>query len=119
MTRARWVVLAVIAALVAAFFALHLNRYFTLEQLQASRATLVAWRDANPLLSSVTYFALYVTVATLSLPGAAILTLAAGAIFGLLWGVLLVSFASSIGATLAMLAARFVLRDAVQALFGD
>ena len=65
------------------------------------------------------YFAVYVAVASLSLPGAAILTLAGGGVFGLGWGLLLVSFASTLGATVSFLAARFVLRDAVQARFGE
>jgi uncharacterized membrane protein YdjX (TVP38/TMEM64 family) len=76
-------------------------------------------RDASPVLASAGFFALYVVVATLSLPGAGILTLAAGAIFGLVWGVVLVSFASSLGATTAMLVARFLLHDLVQKRYGD
>jgi dihydrolipoamide dehydrogenase len=118
-TKGRWILVAAFAALIAAFFVLDLDRYLTLEQLQASRAKLVALRDAHPVAASAAYFAVYVTVATLSLPGAAILTLAGGAVFGVLWGTLLVSFASSIGATLAMLAARFLFHDTVQARFGD
>jgi hypothetical protein len=74
---------------------------------------------ANPLQTVAAFFVIYVATTGLSLPGAAILTLAAGAIFGLLLGTLIVSFASSIGATLAFLASRFVLRDAMQAKFGD
>ncbi len=70
-------------------------------------------------MTSLLFFVLYIAVAALSLPGAAVLTLAAGALFGLVWGVVLVSFASSIGATLAFLVARFILRDSVQKRFGD
>lgn len=119
MSKIRWATLAALAALIAAFFASGLHRYFTLEQLQQSRIAIVAYRDANPLLASAAFFAIYVGVTALSLPGAAVLTLAGGAIFGVLWGLVLVSFASAIGATLAFLVARFVLRDAIQARFGE
>ena len=69
--------------------------------------------------AALRFFLIYVVVTGLSLPGAAVMTLIAGALFGVLWGTLIVSFASSIGATLAFLASRFVLRDWVQAKFGD
>ena len=73
----------------------------------------------NPLQTMAAFFLVYVAATGLSLPGATILTLAAGAIFGLLWGTVIVSFASSIGATLAFLASRYLLRDSIQAKFGD
>jgi dihydrolipoamide dehydrogenase len=113
------VVLAVIAAGVFAFFAFDLKQYFTIEFFQAQRASIEAYRDAHPLQTALAFFGVYVLVTGLSLPGAAILTLVAGAIFGLLWGVVIVSFASTLGATLAFLASRFLLRDWVQAKFGD
>jgi uncharacterized membrane protein YdjX (TVP38/TMEM64 family) len=119
MTKARWLLLGAIAAAIALFFLLDLNRFLTVEQLQASRARLVEMRDAHPLVFSAAYFATYVTMATLSLPGAFVLTLAGGAVFGLVWGAVLVSFASSIGATTAMLSARFLFHDTVQARYGD
>ncbi len=119
MTKTRWAVLAVFAALIAAFFAFDLGRFLSLEQLRASKAAIDAYRDGHPLLASLAYFLAYVAVTALSLPGAAILTLAGGAVFGLLWGLLLVSFASSIGATLAFLTSRFLLRDAIQSRYGD
>ena len=119
MTRARWAVLAVVLVLVGAFFASGLYRYFTLENLRASRAAIVAYRDAQPVLASAAFFGTYVTFAALSLPAAGILTVAAGAIFGLAWGLALVSFASAIGATLAFLVSRFVLHDVIQKRFGD
>ncbi len=78
-----------------------------------------AWRAASPVFAGFAFFAVYVVVAVLSLPGAAVMTLAAGALFGLLAGTVIVSFASSIGATLAFLASRHLLRDAIQNRFGD
>lgn len=119
MTKGRWALLGVVAALLAAFFALDLGRFLSLEQLRASKAAIDAYRDAHPVLASGAFFGGYVAVTALSVPGAVILTLAAGAIFGLPWGVLLVSFASSIGATLAFLTSRFLLHDAIQRRFGD
>jgi len=117
MTRARWIALGVFVALIATFFSLGLQRYFTLENFKAQQETIIAYRDAHPLASTAMFFGVYVAVAALSLPGAVIMTLAGGAIFGLLWGLVIVSFASSIGATLAFLNARFVLRDAIQSRY--
>jgi pyruvate/2-oxoglutarate dehydrogenase complex dihydrolipoamide dehydrogenase (E3) component/uncharacterized membrane protein YdjX (TVP38/TMEM64 family) len=112
-------VLAIAAAIVA-FFALDLGRFLTLDAVKARQADLAALVEARPLATAAAFFGAYVLATALSLPGAAtVLTLLAGALFGLLGGVLLVSFASSIGATLAFLASRFVLRDAVRARFGD
>jgi pyruvate/2-oxoglutarate dehydrogenase complex dihydrolipoamide dehydrogenase (E3) component/uncharacterized membrane protein YdjX (TVP38/TMEM64 family) len=119
MTRSRLLVLAAAAILIAAFFAFDFERYLTLDSLKAQQATIAVYRDAHPWNAAGIYFILYVVVTGLSLPGAAVLTLAGGAIFGLLWGTVLVSFASSLGATLAFLAARFLFRDAVQARFGE
>ena len=104
---------------IAAFFAFDLGRFFSLDFLRASQASLAALREQQPLLLAAGFFLVYVAVTALSLPGATIVTLAGGAIFGLGWGLLLVSFASSIGATLAFLTARFLLRDSVQARFGQ
>lgn len=101
------------------FFAFDLDRYFSLEFFKAQQAAIEAWRDARPLASALLFFLLYVAVTGLSLPGAAIMTLAGGAIFGLWAGLLIVSFASTVGATLAFLASRFILRDVVQARFGE
>ncbi|MBU2884789.1 FAD-dependent oxidoreductase [Gilvimarinus agarilyticus] len=115
----RVLIVAIIAALFATFFALGLNDYLTLEQLKNSQAQFDQWLEAYPLAVPLVFFAVYVLVTALSLPGAAIMTLAGGALFGLVQGLLLVSFASSIGATLAFLAARFVLRNSVENRFGD
>ena len=119
MNKTRWAVLGVLAALIVAFFAFGLNDYLTLENLQRSKAAIDQYRDAQPVLASAAFFGIYVAVTAVSLPGAGIMTLAGGAIFGLLWGLVLVSFASSIGATLAFLTSRFVLHDFVQARLGD
>jgi len=115
----RALTIAAILSTVAAFFALDLHRELTLEALRASIGDWQAWRDTDPLLAALLFGLAYVAVAALSLPGAAILTLAAGALFGLGWGTLIVSFASSIGATLAFFAARHLLRDSVQGRFGQ
>lgn len=104
---------------IVAFFALGLDRYFSIDALQQSQARLAELRETQPLRLALGYFLVYVAVTALSLPGATIVTLAGGAIFGLGWGLLIVSFASSIGATLAFLTARFLLRDAVQSRFGQ
>jgi uncharacterized membrane protein YdjX (TVP38/TMEM64 family) len=109
------VVAAVVLLAVALFFALDLKSYLSLEYLRAQRTAI----DAYPLQAGLIFFAIYVAVTGLSLPGAAVMTLAAGALFGLLWGTVIVSFASSLGATLAFLTSRFLLRDWVQAKFGD
>ena len=119
MKHSRLLLLAALVLATVLFFAFDLGRYFSLDFFKAQQAAIEAWREARPLAVALLFFALYVAVTGLSLPGAAIMTLVAGAIFGLGWGVLIVSFASTIGATLAFLAARFVLRDAVQARFGE
>jgi len=119
MNKTRLAVVLLVAMLIAAFFAFDLGRYFSLEFFKSQQAAIDGYYHAHPLQTLLVYFALYVAVTALSLPGAAIMTLAGGAIFGLLAGTLVVSFASSIGATLAFLVSRFLLRDWVQARFGD
>ncbi len=119
MNRSRILLLAAIAVLIAVFFIFDLERFLTLGTLKAQQAAIDAYRAAHPALAVILYAVIYVAVTGLSLPGAAILTLAGGAVFGLLWGTIIVSFASSIGATLAFLAARFLFRDAVKARFGE
>ena len=107
-----------LATLLVAFFALDLGRFLSLDYLKSSQARFDALYQAQPWTVVGAYFVIYVAVTALSIPGAVILTLAGGAIFGLGWGTLIVSFASSVGATLAFLAARFVLRDSVETRFG-
>ena len=111
--------LAVIAAAITGFFYFDLNSYLTLEGMKGSLTTFQREIEANPVVSIGVFFAVYVAVTALSLPGAAILTLAAGALFGLAQGLVIVSFASSIGATLAFLVSRFILRDTVRNKFKD
>ena len=109
----------IITLLIGAFFLFDLGRFLSLEYLQSQRAGLVDYFQANPLSMALGFFLVYVAVTGLSLPGAAVLTLVAGAIFGVLWGTIIVSFASTLGATLAFLLSRFLLRDWVQKKFGD
>lgn len=112
------IIAALLLAGVAAFFALDLGRYFSLAFLKESQASFTALFNERPVMVTLVFFAVYVAVTALSLPGAAIMTLAGGASFGLVWGTVVVSFASTVGATLAMLVARYLLRDAIQARFG-
>ena len=119
MNAKRLLLLAVVATLIAGFFAFDLGRYLSLDYFRAQQAAIEAYRAAHPWQSGVIYFLIYVAVTGLSLPGAALMTLIGGAIFGLVWGTVIVSFASTVGATLAFLAARFLLRDSVQQRFGD
>jgi pyruvate/2-oxoglutarate dehydrogenase complex dihydrolipoamide dehydrogenase (E3) component/uncharacterized membrane protein YdjX (TVP38/TMEM64 family) len=111
---------AAVVALVALWAWQHfgLGALLTLDHLKASRDALQAQVQTAPLVTAAIYFALYVAAAALSIPGAVILTLAAGAMFGPGWGLLLVSFASSLGALLAFLVARYLLREGIQARFG-
>ena len=114
------VLLLVIAiTLVALFFHFDLNRLLTLEGLKGSMAQFGQWREQSPLLIIGGFFSLYVLVTALSLPGAAILTLASGALFGLTEGFIIASFASSLGALLAFLVSRYLLRDTIKAKFPE
>jgi pyruvate/2-oxoglutarate dehydrogenase complex dihydrolipoamide dehydrogenase (E3) component/uncharacterized membrane protein YdjX (TVP38/TMEM64 family) len=115
----RLLLLLLAAAAIAAFFVFDLGRYLSLEALKAQQEGLRAYAEMHPLQSAAIFFGIYVAATALSIPGAAILTLGAGAVFGLWRGLLIVSFASSVGATLAFLAARFLLRDMVTRRFGE
>jgi len=109
----------VLIGAIAAYFIFDLGQYLSLENFKASQADIVAVKDANPALYIVGFFLLYVAVTGLSIPGAAIMTLVAGALFGVVVGTLIVSFASTMGATLAFLSSRYLLRDWVQGKFGE
>ena len=113
-----WIAVAAVL-LIAAFFYFELGQFLSLDYLKQKHQTILEFYSQNHLLTIIGYFCLYVAVAALSLPGAAILTLAAGAIFGFLTGLIVVSFASTLGATLAFLISRFLFRDAVQNKFGE
>jgi len=105
--------------LIAAFFIFDLSAYLTLDELKNQQQLLAEYHADKPMMTGLMYVLIYILVTALSLPGATILTLAGGAVFGLAQGLLMVSFASTIGATLAFLAARFLLRDSIQAKFGE
>jgi pyruvate/2-oxoglutarate dehydrogenase complex dihydrolipoamide dehydrogenase (E3) component/uncharacterized membrane protein YdjX (TVP38/TMEM64 family) len=118
-SKARLALFALIAAAAVAFFAFGGYELLRPENLKSLLERVQGYYQARPVPTALAFFAAYVAVTGLSLPGAAVMTLLAGAIFGLLWGVVIVSFASTLGATLAFLASRFLLRDWVQARFGD
>jgi uncharacterized membrane protein YdjX (TVP38/TMEM64 family) len=109
----------VLIGAIAAYFIFDLGQYLSLENFKASQADIVAAKDANPALYIAGFFLLYVAVTGLSIPGAAIMSLVAGALFGVVLGTLIVSFASTMGATLAFLSSRYLLRDWVQGKFGE
>ncbi|MGH1470674.1 MAG: FAD-dependent oxidoreductase [Cellvibrionaceae bacterium] len=109
----------VISVAIAVFFIFDLQEWLTFEKLQASQSAFDEKFNNQPWLVGLSFFCLYVVVTALSLPGAAIMTLAAGALFGLWLGLLIVSFASSVGATLAFLVSRYLFRDVIQNKFGD
>ncbi len=115
----RLALVVALLALVAAYVLFDLGRYLDLEYLKSAHGRVVALVEAQPLVSTVVFFLGYVVITAASLPGAAVMTLAAGAVFGLVWGLVIVSFASSVGATLAMLIARKLLGEWVQRRFAD
>lgn len=112
-------ILGLIIVLVVLFFSFDIQHYLTLEGVKNGLSDFEQWRAQSPFLVAMAFLLIYVLVTALSLPGAAVMTLAAGALFGVLWGTVIVSFASSIGATLAFLVSRYLLKDTVQDRFGD
>jgi pyruvate/2-oxoglutarate dehydrogenase complex dihydrolipoamide dehydrogenase (E3) component/uncharacterized membrane protein YdjX (TVP38/TMEM64 family) len=119
MSKSKLLLVLVLIAAIAAFFYFDLGRYLNLEYFKSQQAAINAHFVSRPVETAAIFFTVYVVAIALNLPGAAILTIVGGAVFGLLWGTIIVSFASSIGATLAFLGSRFLLRDWVQAKFGD
>ncbi len=109
--------LAAVAGLVGAFFAFGLNHALTLESLQSHRDHLVQIRDRNPVLFAGGYLLTYILMAAFAIPGALVMTVTGGAVFGLVEGTVLASFGSSLGATLALLASRFLFRGWVERHF--
>ena len=115
----RKLIIFLLIFLISIFFVFDLNSYLSFQSLKSSLGQFETWRIDSPVLTGLIFFLLYITVTSLSLPGAAAMTLASGALFGLLWGTIIVSFASSIGATFSFLVSRYLFRDSIQARFGD
>ena len=115
----RKLIIFLLIFLTAMFFVLDLNSHLSFQSLKSSLIQFEALRIDSPVLTGLIFFILYITVTSLSLPGAAVMTLASGAMFGLLWGTIIVSFASSIGATFSFLVSRYLFRDSIQERFGD
>ena len=112
-------IILILAALIAAYFAFGLGDYLTVEGVKQVADDVGGYYARNPAQVIALFFLVYVAVTAASLPGAAVMTLAAGAMFGVLVGTIVVSFASTLGATLAFLASRYVLRDTIEARFGE
>ena len=118
MNKTKILLVIIIIAVIASYVFFDLGRFLTLSFIQSQLSEIQQFRDENFGLNALLYFTAYIAITALSIPGAVIVTLLGGAIFGVLWGTLIVSFASSIGATLAFLVSRLLLRDWVQSKFG-
>jgi uncharacterized membrane protein YdjX (TVP38/TMEM64 family) len=116
---AKWLIGLIAVLAIISFFYFDLGKWLSLENLKTQQAALSQIVTEHFWLSVLVFFLVYVAVAAFSLPGAAVLTLAGGAVFGLITGFVTVSFASSIGALLAFLGARFLFRDAIKKRFSD
>ena len=112
-------ILAIVAGLIVVYFVFDLGQYLDLDYFKQQQERIMAYRESFPIRTAAIFFIAYILVTGLSLPGAAIATLVGGAIFGLLWGTVLVSFASVIGASCAFLVSRHILRDTIQNRYGD
>lgn len=117
MKSSRILLLLVIVALIAMFFIFDFYQYLSLDVLKSQQTTIESYRSSHPVLVVVIYILFYIAITGLSLPYATILTLVGGGIFGLLWGTVIVSFASTLGAALAFLGSRFLFRDAINLRF--
>ena len=115
----RIAIVGAIIVLIILFKVLGLGQYLTLDYLKSSQEKFAVLYSNNQVAVIAVYMLIYIAVTALSLPGAAVMTLAGGAMFGFWVGFVVVSFASTIGATLACFVARFLLRDWVQNKFGD
>jgi uncharacterized membrane protein YdjX (TVP38/TMEM64 family) len=113
----RWIAPVLLLGGLLAFFAFDLQRYFSLEALRSSRDTLIALRDLHPVAMSLGFMLAFCAVAVFMLPVAAALTVLSGAVFGLGWGSLIVSFGASLGAAVGFLLSRYVLRELVRQRF--
>jgi dihydrolipoamide dehydrogenase len=117
MKTSKFVILSLIAILITLFFVYDFQQYLSLEYFNQQRAAILDFYQINPWQTILIFFAIYVLITGLSLPGAALMTLIAGAIFGVVTGIIIVSFASTIGATLAFLVSRYLFKDFVQSRF--
>ncbi len=117
--KAKLVLLAAVSVLIVSFFYFDLGQYLTLDYLKSQQAAFEGFYQENTALTIFLYLAIYIIATAASFPGATVLTLAGGAIFGLALGTALVSVASTVGATIAFLLARFLMRDFVERKFGD
>lgn len=118
MSRSRLLIIIALAILLGIGFWFDIHQFLTLDNFRARQAVTDSWVAANPVLAALSFFGIYVAVTAVNIPGAAIMTLIAGALFGLTQGTLIVSFASTIGATLAFLLSRYLLRDFMEQRFG-
>ena len=112
-------IVAIVITLAATFYLLGFDQYLSLQGLKDSQQQINQLNEQQPVLVALAFLALYVLVTALSIPGAVILTLAAGAFFGVVWGTIIVSFASSIGATIAFLVARYLFKESAQKRFAS
>lgn len=119
MNKTKTAIVVVFCIAIGSYFFFELGQYFSLEYAQSKLEVIQGYKDQSFISAALFYFLIYTAVATFSIPGAVLLTIVGGAIFGLGWGLLIVSFASSIGATLAFLVSRTLLRDWVQSKFGN
>ena len=113
------ILISLLIIVLALFLASGLWDYFTLDNFKAKQEVIETYFDTHPVFTGIAFTAIYIILTTLSLPVAGMMTLASGAIFGFVWGLLLVSIASSLGATLAFLLSRYLFRDFVQRRFSD
>ncbi len=119
MNKKKLLILLFVAALIALFFCLHLGRYLTLESLKGNQNALLQFYAAHRLTMVVGFLAVYIVQTALSLPGAAILSLAAGAVFGTIMATVYVNIGATLGATVAFFLARYLLHDLIQKRFGS
>ena len=118
MAKKKLILAAVVGVFISLFFVFDLGRFLTLEALKANRDALTAFYQKNPFVMAGAFIAIYIIQSALFLPGAAVFSLAAGAIFGALMGTLYVNIGATIGATLAFLVARYLFHDVIQNKLG-
>lgn len=118
MAKKKLILAVIVGVLISLFFVFDLGRFLTLDSLKANRDAMTAFYQENPFVMAVAFIAIYIIQSTLFLPGAALLSLAAGAIFGAVMGTLYVNIGATIGATLAFLVARYLFHDVIQNKFG-